>query len=153
MVCLAGLDTPYGTALLLYPSATSASSCSNFANRKFEIPSDPPMSIFDKIINKEIPADIVYEDDRCLAFRDVAPQAPTHVLVIPKKGIASIDAIADEDFELVAHLWLVIRNLARELNLTKGYRVVVNSGRDAGQSVDHLHFHLLGGRQLSWPPG
>jgi histidine triad (HIT) family protein len=110
-------------------------------------------TIFKQIIDREIPADIVYEDDRCLAFRDVAPQAPTHVLVIPKKAIASIDAIADEDADLVAHLWLVIRNLARELNLTKGYRVVVNSGRDAGQSVDHLHFHLLGGRQLSWPPG
>lgn len=110
-------------------------------------------TIFKKIIDKEIPAQIVYEDDRCLAFRDVAPQAPTHVLVIPKKEIASLDDIDDGDAELLTHIWLVIRNLARELSLGSGYRVVVNCGRDGGQSVDHLHFHLLGGRQLSWPPG
>jgi histidine triad (HIT) family protein len=110
-------------------------------------------TIFKKIIDKEFPAQIVYEDDLCLAFRDVAPQAPTHVLVIPKKEIASLDDIDDGDAELLAHIWLVIRNLARELSLGSGYRVVVNCGRDGGQSVDHLHFHLLGGRQLSWPPG
>jgi histidine triad (HIT) family protein len=110
-------------------------------------------TIFKKIIDKEIPAQIVYEDDQCLAFRDVAPQAPTHVLVIPKKEIPSLDDIDDGDAELLAHIWLVIRSLARELNLGSGYRVVVNCGRDGGQSVDHLHFHLLGGRQLSWPPG
>jgi histidine triad (HIT) family protein len=110
-------------------------------------------SIFKRIIDKEIPAKIVYEDDRCLAFHDVAPQAPTHVLVIPKKEIASIDSLTDADAELLAHLWLVIRDLARELKLDGGYRVVVNNGRDGGQSVDHLHFHLLGGRQMKWPPG
>ena len=110
-------------------------------------------TIFKKIIDKEIPADIVFEDDRCLAFRDVAPQAPTHVLVIPKKEIASLADLADGDADLVGHIYLVIRNLARELGLDDGYRVVVNSGRDGGQSVDHLHFHLLGGRQLKWPPG
>ena len=110
-------------------------------------------SIFRKIIDREIPAQIVYEDDRCLAFRDVAPQAPTHVLVIPKQEITSIDALADADAPLLAHLWLVIRNLAKELDLGGGYRVVVNNGRDGGQSVDHLHFHLLGGRPLTWPPG
>ena len=110
-------------------------------------------TIFKRIIDKEIPADIVYEDDRCLAFRDVAPQAPTHVLVVPKREIASLDALTDADAELVAHIWLVIRNLARKLNLGGGYRVVVNNGRDGGQSVDHLHFHLLGGRAMTWPPG
>jgi histidine triad (HIT) family protein len=110
-------------------------------------------SIFQRIIDKEIPAKIVYEDERCLAFHDVAPQAPTHVLVIPKKPIASVAALADDDAELMAHLWLVIRNLARQLQLDRGYRVVVNCGRDGGQSVDHLHLHLLGGRQLTWPPG
>lgn len=110
-------------------------------------------TIFQKIIAREIPADIVYEDDRCLAFRDNNPQAPTHVLVIPKKPIASIGQLADEDAELLGHLWLVIRNLASELQLAEGYRVVVNCGKDAGQTVDHLHFHLLGGRILSWPPG
>jgi histidine triad (HIT) family protein len=112
------------------------------------------MTIFKRIIEREIPADIVYEDDRCLAFRDVKPQAPTHVLVIPKKEIASIDVLADEDAELVAHLWTVIRDLARQLKLNQGgYRVVVNCGADAGQTVDHIHFHLLGGRTLGWPPG
>ena len=110
-------------------------------------------TIFQRIIDREIPADIVYEDDRCLAFRDVAPQAPTHVLVIPKREIASIDALTDADAELIAHLWLVIRDLARSLQLGDGYRVVVNNGPGAGQSVDHLHFHLLGGRPLTWPPG
>jgi len=110
-------------------------------------------SIFMKIIDKEIPAQIVYEDDRCLAFRDVAPQAPVHVLVIPKREIASLDKLSDDDTGLVAHIYLVIRNLARELGLANGYRVVLNCGRDGGQSVDHLHFHLLGGRQLTWPPG
>jgi histidine triad (HIT) family protein len=111
------------------------------------------MTIFQRIINREIPADIVYEDDQCLAFRDVSPQAPTHVLVIPKREIASVDALSDDDANLVAHLWIVIRDLARKLDLSKGYRVVVNNGPEAGQSVDHLHFHLLGGRPLHWPPG
>ncbi len=110
-------------------------------------------TIFQKIIDREIPAEIVYEDDRCLAFRDVQPQAPTHVLLIPKKPIASIDQLADEDAELMGHLWLTLRNLAKELGLGSGYRVVVNCGDEGGQTVDHLHFHLLGGRALSWPPG
>jgi histidine triad (HIT) family protein len=83
----------------------------------------------------------------------VAPQAPIHVLVIPKQEIRSLNEVADSDAELLAHLWLVIRQLARDLKLDKGYRVVVNCGRDGGQSVDHLHCHLLGGRQLTWPPG
>ncbi|MGI9430021.1 MAG: histidine triad nucleotide-binding protein [Bythopirellula sp.] len=111
-------------------------------------------TIFQKIIDREIPADIVYEDDQCLAFRDVAPHAPTHVLVIPKKPIESINDLADEDAALLGHLWLTISNLASELQLAAdGYRVVVNCGKDGGQTVDHLHFHLLGGRPLSWPPG
>ena len=110
-------------------------------------------TIFQKIIDKEIPANIVFEDDRCLAFHDVAPQAPVHVLVIPKKPIASVAAIEAADAPLIAHLWLVIRNLAAQLGLEGGYRVVVNCGRDGGQSVDHIHFHLLGGRQMKWPPG
>jgi histidine triad (HIT) family protein len=111
-------------------------------------------TIFKRIIDHEIPADIIYEDDRCLAFRDINPQAPTHVLVIPKKEIASIDALAEDDGRLVAHLWQVIRELARELGVAQsGYRVVVNNGADGGQTVDHLHFHLLGGRQMTWPPG
>jgi histidine triad (HIT) family protein len=113
----------------------------------------PSKTIFKRIIDKEIPAKIIYEDDRCLAFHDVAPQAPTHVLIIPKQEIASLDAIVDTDADLLAHIWLVIRDLAKQLNLAGGYRVVINCGPDGGQSVDHLHFHLLGGRQLTWPPG
>lgn len=110
-------------------------------------------TVFKKIIDKEIPAEIIYEDDLCLAFRDVAPQAPTHVLVIPKSDITSLNEVTDDDGKLLGHIWLVIRDLARELKLDGGYRVVVNCGRDGGQSVDHLHFHLLGGRQFTWPPG
>jgi histidine triad (HIT) family protein len=110
-------------------------------------------TIFQRIIDKEIPAKIIFEDDRCLAFHDVAPQAPVHFLVISKRPIASIATLEDGDAELIAHLWLVIRNLAKEQKLDRGYRVVVNCGRDGGQSVDHLHFHILGGRQMTWPPG
>jgi histidine triad (HIT) family protein len=110
-------------------------------------------TIFQRIIDREIPAKVIFEDDRCLAFHDVAPQAPTHVLVIPKKPIESAAAVTDGDAELIAHLWLVIRDLAKQLKLEKGYRVVMNCGPDGGQSVDHLHFHLLGGRQMIWPPG
>ena len=110
-------------------------------------------TIFQRIIDREIPADIVFEDDRCLAFRDIAPQAPVHVLVIPKKPITSVATTEDADTELIAHLWLVIRDLAKQLKLDGGYRVVVNCGRDGGQSVDHLHYHLLGGRPMKWPPG
>jgi histidine triad (HIT) family protein len=110
-------------------------------------------TLFEKIVDRQIPADIVFEDDSCLAFRDVNPQAPTHVLVIPKKPIPSIDALAAEDGQLLAHLWQVIRDLARQLDLGGGYRVVVNCGPDGGQTVDHLHFHLLGGRPMLWPPG
>lgn len=110
-------------------------------------------TIFQRIIDREIPADIVYEDDRCLAFRDISPQAPTHVLVIPKRAIASLNDLEPGDAELAGHLLLVIRDLANKLGLEGGYRVVANCGPDAGQSVDHLHFHLLGGRALAWPPG
>ena len=110
-------------------------------------------TIFKRIIDGEIPADIVHQDERCLAFHDVNPQAPVHVLVIPKKEIASVNEIAAEDEALIGHMWTVIRNLAQELKLTGGYRVVVNCGSDGGQAVDHLHYHLLGGRQLEWPPG
>ena len=110
-------------------------------------------TIFKRIIDKEIPAKIAYEDEQCLAFHDISPQAPVHVLVIPKKEIASLDQATDADGSLLAHLWQVIRRLAAQLKLEGGYRVVVNCGRDGGQSVDHLHFHILGGRQLTWPPG
>jgi histidine triad (HIT) family protein len=111
-------------------------------------------TIFKRIIDREIPADVVYEDDRVLAFRDVSPQAPVHVLVIPKQEIKSVDAIEEADAALLGHLWLVIGKIARELGVAEeGYRVVTNCGKLGGQSVDHLHFHILGGRRLDWPPG
>jgi histidine triad (HIT) family protein len=110
-------------------------------------------TIFKKIIDHEIPAKIIYEDDRCLAFEDVRPQAPVHILVIPKKEIASIDDVSPEDEPIVGHLFTVVGTLAGQLGLSSGYRVVVNCGHDAGQSVNHLHFHLLAGRRFGWPPG
>ncbi len=111
-------------------------------------------TIFKKIIDGEIPADIVHDDELCLAFKDVAPQAPTHVLVIPKKEIPSLAELTAEDQALVGHILLVIKRLADELGLAAGgYRVVTNCGSDGGQVVNHLHFHLLGGRVLDWPPG
>lgn len=110
-------------------------------------------TIFRRIIDREVPATIVFEDEHCLAFRDVNPQAPTHILVIPKKEIPSLAALEPQDHAVVGHLLMVISRLAADLHLDGGYRVVVNCGRDAGQEVDHLHFHLLGGRPLGWPPG
>ena len=113
----------------------------------------PEKTIFKRIIDGEIPAKIVHDDELCLAFVDIAPQAPTHVIVIPKKEIASLNELEDEDAALAGHLLITIRKLAEQLKLKDGYRVVVNCGPYAGQSVDHLHFHLLGGRPLAWPPG
>ena len=111
-------------------------------------------TIFSKIIRGEIPAKIVHDDQHCLAFHDVSPQAPTHVLVIPKKPIESLEQISSDDAAMLGHVWTTIPQIARQLGLSEnGYRVVVNCGRDGGQSVDHLHFHILGGRPLRWPPG
>lgn len=110
-------------------------------------------TIFKRIIDGEVPADKVHEDDRCLAFRDVNPQAPTHVLVIPKKEIPSLADAEDDDSDLLGHLLSVARKVAVQEGLTNGYRTVINCGADGGQSVDHLHIHVLGGRKLAWPPG
>ena len=110
-------------------------------------------TIFKRIIDKEIPANIIYEDDLCLAFHDVNPQAPVHVLLIPKQEIVSLAAATQGDQALLGHLQLVLQQLAQTLHLNDGYRVVTNCGSDGGQSVPHLHYHLLGGRQLGWPPG
>lgn len=110
-------------------------------------------TIFAKIVRKEIPADIIYEDDRCVAFRDIRPQAPTHVLVVPRKAIPTHDAITEADAPLLGHIHTVLVKLAAQLGLTQGYRIVVNCKRHGGQEVDHLHFHLLGGRPMTWPPG
>jgi len=112
------------------------------------------MTIFKKILDGEIPAEVVHDDTDCLAFRDVNPQAPVHILVIPKKEIANLADTEPEDQRLLGHLLLKVAEVARSQGLDKeGYRVVVNTGRNGGQSVDHLHFHVLGGRSLGWPPG
>jgi histidine triad (HIT) family protein len=111
-------------------------------------------TIFGKIIRREIPADIVYEDEVCLAFRDVTPQAPTHVLVIPKKPIPKLADATSDDKELLGHLLLTVKQVAEQLGIAaEGYRVVINTGSNGGQTVFHLHLHLLGGRSLQWPPG
>jgi histidine triad (HIT) family protein len=111
-------------------------------------------TIFGKIIKKEIPAEIVYEDDEVLAFKDIAPQAPVHILIIPKKEIPTSNDIADEDAPLIGKLFVVAKKLARDFGVAEsGYRLVINCNKDAGQAVYHLHLHLLGGRKFAWPPG
>uniref|UniRef100_A0A8D2M1A0 Histidine triad nucleotide binding protein 1 n=98 Tax=Neoaves TaxID=3078114 RepID=A0A8D2M1A0_ZONAL len=110
-------------------------------------------TIFGKIIRKEIPANIIYEDEQCLAFHDISPQAPTHFLVIPKKPIVRLSEAEDSDESLLGHLMIVGKKCAANLGLTNGFRMVVNEGPEGGQSVYHVHLHVLGGRQLGWPPG
>uniref|UniRef100_A0A3P9KIU4 Histidine triad nucleotide binding protein 2 n=1 Tax=Oryzias latipes TaxID=8090 RepID=A0A3P9KIU4_ORYLA len=110
-------------------------------------------TIFSKVIDKSIPADIIYEDHMCLAFRDISPQAPVHFLVIPRTPIPRISAAEDADAELLGHLLVVAKNVAKQESLSDGYRVVINDGKHGAQSVYHLHVHVLGGRQMKWPPG
>ena len=109
--------------------------------------------LFCKIIEGEIPSQCLYEDDKIYVFKDIDPQAPVHFLVIPKKHIDSLDTMADEDAKLIGYVFKKIRDLAKEQGLKDGYRVVNNIGEDGGQSVKHMHFHVLGGRSLQWPPG
>ena len=110
-------------------------------------------NLFLKIINKEIPAKIKYEDDDVIAFEDVSPQAPTHLLIIPRKVICTHADMTDADAELLGKMHLVAAKLARELDLDAGYRLIINCNEGAGQTVPHLHMHLMGGRNFSWPPG
>ncbi|MBF2028686.1 MAG: histidine triad nucleotide-binding protein [Oscillatoriales cyanobacterium C42_A2020_001] len=110
-------------------------------------------TIFSKIIRKEIPADIVYEDNLAIAFKDVNPQAPVHILVIPKEPIAQLADAESKDHALMGHLLLTAKRVAEQAGLDNGYRVVINSGVDGGQTVYHLHLHILGGRAMAWPPG
>ncbi|XP_070760789.1 uncharacterized HIT-like protein Synpcc7942_1390 isoform X1 [Enoplosus armatus] len=113
----------------------------------------PAPTIFSKVIDKSIPADIIYEDEKCLAFRDISPQAPAHFLVIPRIPIPRISDAKDDDAELLGHLLVVAKNVAKQESLSEGYRVVINDGKHGAQSVYHLHIHVLGGRQMKWPPG
>lgn len=111
-------------------------------------------TIFSKILRKEIPVELVHEDEQCIAFNDINPVAPVHILIIPRRPFANIAAMSDADTPVVGHLFAVARDLAADRGLDEtGYRLVINNGDDAGQTVQHLHVHLLGGRGLTWPPG
>ena len=113
-------------------------------------------TLFERIIDREIPADIVHEDEICLAFKDIAPQAPFHILIIPKKPIPRLGEAGTEDQSALGHLLLTARSIASDLGLSdkeKGFRIVINNGNDGGETVPHLHVHLIGGRALNWPPG
>ena len=110
-------------------------------------------TLFEKIIDREIPAEILHEDEDCIAVRDIAPQAPVHVLIIPKKLIPRVAKAGEEDERLLGKLLLIARMIAKDENLEDGFRIVINNGPDGGESVPHLHVHLLGGRKLNWPPG
>jgi histidine triad (HIT) family protein len=110
-------------------------------------------TLFQKIIDREIPAELIYEDEQCIAINDINPQAPVHILIIPKKVIPRIGEVEEKDKLLVGHLLVVARNLAKENKLSEGFRIIINNGPDGGESVPHLHVHVLGGRRLSWPPG
>uniref|UniRef100_A0A3B4AI09 HIT domain-containing protein n=1 Tax=Periophthalmus magnuspinnatus TaxID=409849 RepID=A0A3B4AI09_9GOBI len=109
-------------------------------------------TIFGKIIRKEVPVPLVYEDEQCIAFNDINPQAPVHILVVPKKPIVQLSK-AEETDSLLGHLMIAAKKVAEKAGLSKGYRIVVNDGPDGGQSVYHIHIHVLGGRQMGWPPG
>ena len=110
-------------------------------------------TLFEKIIAREIPANIEYEDDQCIAFHDIDPKAPTHFLVIPKKVIPRVAEAQPEDAALIGHLLLTAASVAKSLNLEGGFRIVVNNGPDGGETVPHMHMHVLGGRPMAWPPG
>ena len=110
-------------------------------------------TLFSKIIDREIPADIVYEDEQCLAFRDINPQAPVHILVIPKKAIAMVSEATTEDEALLGHLLTTASKIAKQEGFGEAFRLVVNNGEDVGQTVFYLHVHILAGRSLTWPPG
>jgi len=110
-------------------------------------------TLFQRIMDGEIPAEIVYEDEICIAFRDIAPKAPTHILVVPRKPIPRLDVLTPEDAPIIGHLFLAAKQIAANEGLVNGYRTVFNCGEDAGQTVFHLHLHLMGGRSFAWPPG
>ena len=158
---LASSFPPLPSLLLGIPSSLEPfpleSSAFPLPSSFFLLPSLTPMTtqetLFSKIIRKEIAADIVYEDDLALAFRDIHPQAPVHILVIPKQPIPKLADAESGDQALMGHLLLTVKRVAEQLGLSNGYRVVINSGSDGGQTVDHLHLHILGGRHMNWPPG
>ena len=110
-------------------------------------------TLFEKIIDKDIPADFIYEDDLCIAINDINPQAPIHILLIPKKPIKKLSDCDDSDKDLLAHLFLVVGKITKKLDINNTFRVNINNGEEAGQEIFHLHIHILGGRKFNWPPG
>ncbi len=110
-------------------------------------------TLFTRIINRQITAEIIYEDDLAIAIKDINPQAPIHLLIIPKKPLPSLADAAPENHRILGHLLMIVKRVAEQVGLSNGYRVVINTGNDGGQTVNHLHLHLLGGRPLHWPPG
>ncbi|CAJ1067095.1 Histidine triad nucleotide-binding protein 1 [Xyrichtys novacula] len=134
---------------------TSWSICANMADETAKAQAAQPGgdTVFGKIVRKEIPVQFLHEDDLCVAFPDAAPQAPTHILVVPKKPIVRMSEAEDSDAALLGHMMIVAKKCAKNAGLTKGYRLVVNDGPDGGQSVYHIHIHILGGRGMGWPPG
>ncbi|XP_075529740.1 putative HIT-like protein slr1234 isoform X1 [Dermacentor variabilis] len=148
------LDRPLCRRRYLRMSSKSSSSGSDeVAKAKNATASVGKPTIFSKILDGSIPADIIYKDDKCIAFRDVNPQAPVHFLVIPRKALPMLDSATEEDVQLLGHLMLTAKKVAAQENLQDGYRLVVNNGKQGCQSVYHLHLHVLGGRQMGWPPG
>uniref|UniRef100_G3MNS1 HIT domain-containing protein n=1 Tax=Amblyomma maculatum TaxID=34609 RepID=G3MNS1_AMBMU len=139
--------------LLSVTSSKTSSSSDEVFKAQNATASDTKPTIFSKILDGSLPADIIYKDDKCIAFRDVNPQAPVHFLVIPRKPIPMLDSATDADAELLGHLMLTAKKVAAQEKLKDGYRLVINNGKQGCQSVYHLHLHVLGGRQLGWPPG
>jgi len=113
----------------------------------------PRKTLFQKIIDREIPSEIIYEDDICIAINDINPQAPIHILLIPKKPIPKLSDCTDKDKDILGHLFLIIKKITYDLKINESFRVNINNGEDAGQEVFHLHIHILAGRKFSWPPG
>jgi histidine triad (HIT) family protein len=143
-------------ARLEFPSISATLSCTRQESSAAESPGQFRtfyVTIFQKIIDRRIPASIVHEDEHCIAFHDVNPQAPVHVLLIPRKPLVSLNDLTDSDAQLAGHLLGMVPRVAAMLGLTDGYRTVINTGDHGGQSVFHLHIHILGGRPLGWPPG
>ena len=137
----------HSVKLIPQPSRATAPFPANFTTMSDK-------TLFEKICDKEIPASIVHEDERCVAFSDISPQAPVHILVIPRKPIPRVGLADEADESLLGHLLLVAAKVAGEQGLSEsGFRLVINNGRDGGEAVPHLHVHLLGGRQMKWPPG
>ncbi|XP_037272099.2 putative HIT-like protein Synpcc7942_1390 isoform X2 [Rhipicephalus microplus] len=139
--------------LLCLTSSTSSLSSDEVAKAQHATVTAGKPTIFSKILDGSLPADIIYKDDKCIAFRDAMPQAPVHFLVIPRKPLPMLDSATDEDVQLLGHLLLTAKKVAAQEKLKDGYRLVINNGKQGSQSVYHLHLHVLGGRQMGWPPG